>query len=159
MFQSFLYLWAFNFVFMCPTLCQLKTTCQLRMKQKLYALDTFFIEKLKLSENDPNINVYNRKSMHGMKLLKHNSCNQCTNKSLSILRDIQIWSFKNSLFIFELFIPHVSIRHCMIINNFYNRKSIHGMILLEHSSCHQCTNKSLSIRHSYLIKRIFRYGV
>ena len=23
------------------------------MKQKLYALDTFFIEKLKLSENDP----------------------------------------------------------------------------------------------------------
>ena len=99
------------------------------------------------------------KSMHGMKLLEHNSCNQCTNKSLSILRDIQIWSFKNSLFIFELFIPHVSIRHCMIINYFYNRKSIHGMILLEHSSCHQCTNKSLSIRHSYLIKRIFRYGV
>ena len=25
------------------------------MKQKLYALDAFFIEKLKLSENDPNI--------------------------------------------------------------------------------------------------------
>ena len=24
------------------------------MKQKLYALDAFFIEKLKLSENDPN---------------------------------------------------------------------------------------------------------
>ena len=25
------------------------------MKQKLYALDAFFIEKLKLSENDPNV--------------------------------------------------------------------------------------------------------
>ena len=53
LFQSFLYLWAFNLVFMCPTLCQLKTTCLLLMKQKLYALDAFFIEKLKLSENDP----------------------------------------------------------------------------------------------------------
>ena len=52
-FQSFLYFLAFNLVFMCPTLCQLKTTCLLLMKQKLYALDTFFIEKLKLSENDP----------------------------------------------------------------------------------------------------------
>ena len=27
LFQSFLYLWAFNLVFICPTLCQLKTTC------------------------------------------------------------------------------------------------------------------------------------
>ena len=53
LFQSFLYLWAFNLVFMCQTLCQLKTTCLLLMKQKLYALDAFFIEKLKLSENDP----------------------------------------------------------------------------------------------------------
>ena len=53
LFQSFLYLWAFNLVFMCPTLCQLKTTGLLLMKQKLYALDAFFIEKLKLSENDP----------------------------------------------------------------------------------------------------------
>ena len=26
------------------------------MKQKLYALDAFFIEKLKLSENDPLMN-------------------------------------------------------------------------------------------------------
>ena len=52
-FQSFLYLWTFNLVFMCPTLCQLKTTCLWLMKQKLYALDAFFIEKLKLSENDP----------------------------------------------------------------------------------------------------------
>ena len=26
------------------------------MKQKLYALDAFFIEKLKLSENDPLLN-------------------------------------------------------------------------------------------------------
>ena len=26
------------------------------MKQKLYALDAFFIEKLKLSENDPPMN-------------------------------------------------------------------------------------------------------
>ena len=55
LFQSFLYLWAFNFVFMCPTLCQLKTTCLVLMKQKLYALDTLLIEKLKLSENDPLI--------------------------------------------------------------------------------------------------------
>ena len=53
LFQSFLYLWAFNLVFMCPTFCQLKTTCLLLLKQKLYALDAFFIEKLKLSENDP----------------------------------------------------------------------------------------------------------
>ena len=53
LFQSFLYLWAFNLVFICPTLCQMKTTCLLLMKQKLYALDAFFIEKLKLSENDP----------------------------------------------------------------------------------------------------------
>ena len=49
----FLYLWAFNLVFICSTLCQLKTTCLLLMKQKLYALDAFFIEKLKLSENEP----------------------------------------------------------------------------------------------------------
>ena len=55
--QSFLYLWALNFVFMCPTLCKLKTTCLLRKKQELYALDAFFIEKLKLSENDPYIQV------------------------------------------------------------------------------------------------------
>ena len=53
LFQSFLYLRAFNLVFICPTLCQLKTKCLLLMKQKLYALDAFFIEKLKLSENDP----------------------------------------------------------------------------------------------------------
>ena len=53
LFQSFLYFWAFNLVFTCPTLCHLKTTCLLLMKQKLYALDAFFIEKLKLSENDP----------------------------------------------------------------------------------------------------------
>ena len=55
LFQSFLYLWAFNLVFICPTLCQLKTTCLLLMTQKLYALDAFFIEKLKLSENDPTM--------------------------------------------------------------------------------------------------------
>ena len=53
LFQSFLYLWSFNLVFMCPTLCKLKTTCLWVMKQKLYAMDAFFIEKLKLSENDP----------------------------------------------------------------------------------------------------------
>ena len=52
-FQSFFYFLAFNLVFICPTLCHLKTTCLLLMKQKLYALDPFFIEKLKLSENDP----------------------------------------------------------------------------------------------------------
>ena len=54
LFQSFLYLWAFNLVFICPTLCQMKITCLLLMKQKLHALDAFFIEKLKLSENDPD---------------------------------------------------------------------------------------------------------
>ena len=53
LFQSFLYFWAFILVFTCPTLCQLKTTCLLLMNKKLYALDAFFIEKLKLSENDP----------------------------------------------------------------------------------------------------------
>ena len=53
LFQSFLYFWAFNLAFICPTLCQLKTTCLLVMKKKLYALDALFIEKLKLSENDP----------------------------------------------------------------------------------------------------------
>ena len=53
LFQSFLYFWAFILVFICPTLCQLKTMCLLPMNQKLYALDAFFIEKLKLSENDP----------------------------------------------------------------------------------------------------------
>ena len=53
LFQSFWYFWAFNLVFICPTLCHLKTTCLLLMIQKLYALDAFFIEKLKLSENDP----------------------------------------------------------------------------------------------------------
>ena len=31
--------------------------CLLLMKQKLYALDAFFIEKLKLSENDPPTEV------------------------------------------------------------------------------------------------------
>ena len=52
LFQSFLYFFfAFNLVFICPTLCHLKTTCLLLMKQKLYALDVF----LKLSENDPCI--------------------------------------------------------------------------------------------------------
>ena len=55
LFQSFLYFLAFNLVFICPTLCHLKTTCLLLMKQKLYALDAFFIEKLKLSENDPSL--------------------------------------------------------------------------------------------------------
>ena len=53
LFQSFLHFGAFNLVFICPTLCQLKTTCLLLMKQKLYALDAFSIKKLKLSENDP----------------------------------------------------------------------------------------------------------
>ena len=53
--QSFLYFWAFNLVFICPTLCHQKTTYLLLMKQKLYALDAFFIEKLKLSENDPEM--------------------------------------------------------------------------------------------------------
>ena len=60
LFQSFLYLWAFNLVFICPTLCQLKTTCLFLMKQKLYALDAFFIEKLKLSENDPAVFLKNQ---------------------------------------------------------------------------------------------------
>ena len=55
LFQSFLYFGAFILVFICPTLCQLKTTCLLLMKQKIYALDAFFIEKLKLSENDPTV--------------------------------------------------------------------------------------------------------
>ena len=58
LFQSFLYFWAFNLVFICPTLCHLKTMCLLLMKQKLYALDAFFIEKLKLSENDPNMSSF-----------------------------------------------------------------------------------------------------
>ena len=53
LFFFFLYFLAFNLVFICPTLYQLKTSCLLLMKQKLYALDAFFIEKLKLSENDP----------------------------------------------------------------------------------------------------------
>ena len=54
LFQSFfLYFLAFNLAFICPTLCHLKTTCHLLMKQQLYALDAFFIEKLKLSENGP----------------------------------------------------------------------------------------------------------
>ena len=35
----------------------MKTTCLLLMKQKLYALDAFFIEKLKLSENDPYMSL------------------------------------------------------------------------------------------------------
>ena len=48
-----MYFWALNLVFICPTLCHMKTTCLLLMKQKLYALDAFFIEKLKLSENYP----------------------------------------------------------------------------------------------------------
>ena len=59
LFQSFLYFWAFNLVFICPTLCHMKTTCLLLMKQKLYALDAFFIEKLKLSENYPNTSISN----------------------------------------------------------------------------------------------------
>ena len=33
------------------------------MKQKLYALDAFFIEKLKLSENDPPANLVLDKSL------------------------------------------------------------------------------------------------
>ena len=57
LFQSFLYFWAFNLVFICPTLCHMKTTCLLLMKKILYALDAFFIEKLKLSEIDPFIRV------------------------------------------------------------------------------------------------------
>ena len=28
------------------------------MKQKIYALDAFFVEKLKLSENDPHIGIF-----------------------------------------------------------------------------------------------------
>ena len=31
------------------------------MKQKLYALDAFFIEKLKLSENNPALNLMDKK--------------------------------------------------------------------------------------------------
>ena len=58
LFQSFWYFWAFHLVFICPTLCHLKTTCLLLMIQKLYALDAFFIEKLKLSENDPYTLAY-----------------------------------------------------------------------------------------------------
>ena len=58
LFQSFLYFFAFNLVFTCPTFCHLKTTCLLLVKQKLYALDAFFIEKLKLSENDPDITSF-----------------------------------------------------------------------------------------------------
>ena len=57
LFSSFLYFWALNLVFICPTFCHMKTTCLLLMKQKLYALDAFFIEKLKLSENDPCTNI------------------------------------------------------------------------------------------------------
>ena len=69
LFQSFLYFLAFNLVFMCPTLCHLKTT--LLMKQKLYALDAFFIEKLKLSENDPSCStklMYKEVGMQGSEL-------------------------------------------------------------------------------------------
>ena len=33
------------------------------MKQKLYALDAFFIEKLKLSENDPHIDSRGKKCL------------------------------------------------------------------------------------------------
>ena len=53
LFQYFLFLSTFNLVFICPTLCQLNTTCLLLLNQKLYVLDAFLIEKLKLSENDP----------------------------------------------------------------------------------------------------------
>ena len=38
--------------------------CLLLMKQKLYALDAFFIEKLKLSENDPSPDIANVKAIH-----------------------------------------------------------------------------------------------
>ena len=34
------------------------------MKQKLYALDAFFIEKLKLSENDPNMTYNSQTYIH-----------------------------------------------------------------------------------------------
>ena len=70
MFQSFSYIWELNLVFICPTLCHLKTTCLLLMKQKLYALDAFFIEKLKLSENDPSMHKCNRLSLHQNKYIK-----------------------------------------------------------------------------------------
>ena len=48
------------------------------MKQKLYALDAFFIEKLKLSENDPNATyllpldraIYNKRETYGGMLAK-----------------------------------------------------------------------------------------
>ena len=41
LFRSFLYILALNLVFICLTLCQLKTTCLFLMKQKLYALVAF----------------------------------------------------------------------------------------------------------------------
>ena len=57
-FLSFLYFRAFNL----SLFVKHSVNCKLRasyinvlMKQKIYALDAFFIEKLKLSENDPHI--------------------------------------------------------------------------------------------------------
>ena len=43
---------------------ELKTTCLLLMKQKVYALDAFLIEKLKLSENDPSVRYSHESKMH-----------------------------------------------------------------------------------------------
>ena len=74
LFHFFLYFWAFNLVFICPTLCHLKTTCLLLMKQKLYDLDAFFIEKLKLSENDPFSRLYALANLRENKALANNKC-------------------------------------------------------------------------------------
>ena len=52
---SFLVFLAFTLDFYCQIFCQLTTTCLLLMKQKLYALDAFFVEKIKLSENDSDV--------------------------------------------------------------------------------------------------------
>ena len=53
LFQSFMYLWTFNLLFICPKLCQLTTTCLLLMKQKLYALDALFHWKVSVVREWP----------------------------------------------------------------------------------------------------------
>ena len=44
------------------------------MKQKLYDLDAFFIEKLKLSENDPFSRLYALANLRENKALANNKC-------------------------------------------------------------------------------------
>ena len=46
------------------------------MKQKLYALDAFFIEKLKLSENDPHENKSGKYIYMMINIIKQQYFNQ-----------------------------------------------------------------------------------